>query len=37
MKRAVRVIEEAPVWNPGKVVDMPVKVRMILPISYNLN
>jgi TonB family protein len=36
-EEAVRVIEEAPVWNPGKVVDMPVKVRMILPISYNLN
>ena len=36
-EEAVRVLNEAPNWNPGMVVDMPVKVRMILPITYKLN
>jgi len=36
-EEAVRVLNEAPNWNPGMVVDMPVKVRMILPINYKLN
>ncbi len=35
-EEAVRVLKEAPNWNPGMVVDMPVKVRMILPIQYKL-
>ena len=35
-EEAVRVLGEAPNWNPGKVVDMPVMVRMILPITYKL-
>ena len=36
-EEAVRVIKESPKWIPGKVVNMPVKVRMILPISYKLS
>ena len=36
-QEAVRVIKEAPAWEPAKVVDMPVRVKMILPITYNLN
>ena len=36
-EEAVRVLKEAPKWIPGKVVDMPVKVKMILPISYKLS
>lgn len=36
-EEAVRVIKEAPAWEPAKVVDMPVRVRMILPITYKLD
>jgi protein TonB len=36
-EEAVRVIKEAPAWNPATVVDMPVKIRMILPITYKLD
>ncbi len=36
-EEAVRVLKEAPRWIPGKVVDMPVKVKMILPITYRLS
>lgn len=36
-EEAVRVLKESPKWIPGKVVDMPVKVKMILPISYKLS
>ncbi len=35
-EEAIRVLKEAPIWMPGMVVDMPVKVRMILPITYKL-
>ena len=35
-EEAVRVLKNAPEWTPAKVVDMPVKVRMILPITYKL-
>ena len=36
-EEAVRVLQDAPNWNPAKVVDMPVKTRMILPITYKLD
>lgn len=36
-QEAERVIKEAPAWEPAKVVDMPVRVRMILPITYKLD
>lgn len=36
-EEAVRVIKEASAWKPATVVDMPVKTRMILPITYKLN
>jgi len=35
-EEAVRVLKQAPAWNPGMVVEMPVKVKMILPINYQL-
>lgn len=35
-EEAVRVLKEAPKWIPGKVVNMPVKVKMILPVTYRL-
>ena len=36
-EEAVRVLQESPKWIPGSVMNMPVRVRMILPISYKLN
>lgn len=36
-EEAVRVIENAPQWKPGKQRGRPVKVRMILPITFKLN
>ena len=33
-EEAIRVLKDAPNWNPAMVVDMPVKTRMILPITY---
>jgi len=36
-EEAVRVIKEAEAWNPAMVVDIPVKTRMIIPITYKLN
>ena len=35
-EEAVRVIQEAPKWNPGKQRGRPVKVRMVLPIIFKL-
>lgn len=35
-EEAVRVIENAPKWKPGKQRGRPVKVRMILPITFKL-
>ncbi len=35
-EEAERVLKEAPNWDPGKVADMNVGVRMILPITYKL-
>ncbi|WOK05526.1 energy transducer TonB [Imperialibacter roseus] len=35
-EEAVRVIQEAAKWKPGKQRGRPVKVRMILPITFKL-
>lgn len=35
-EEAVRTIKEAPNWTPGKIGNMNVSVRMILPITYKL-
>ena len=34
---AVRVLQNAAAWNPGRLNGKPVKVRMVLPITYKLN
>lgn len=36
-EEAVRVLKNAPKWTPGKQRGRPVKVRMILPITFKLN
>jgi protein TonB len=36
-EEAVRVLQNAAAWNPGRLNGNPVKVRMILPITYKLN
>ena len=35
-EEAIRVIQQAPKWSPGKQRGRPVKVRMILPITFKL-
>lgn len=35
-EEAVQVVQNAPPWNPGKQRGRPVKVRMILPITFKL-
>ncbi|MEP2024914.1 MAG: energy transducer TonB [Reichenbachiella sp.] len=35
-EEAVRVIKNSPAWSPGKQRGRPVKVRMILPITFKL-
>lgn len=35
-EEAVRVIKSASKWIPATIVDMPVKVKMIIPITYKL-
>ena len=35
-EEAVRVIAKAKKWSPGKQRGRPVKVRMILPITFKL-
>jgi protein TonB len=35
-EEAVRVLKQAPKWNPGKQRGRAVKVRMILPITFRL-
>ena len=35
-EEAVRVLQEAPKWNPGMVAGIPSKVKMVLPITYKL-
>jgi len=34
---ALRVIKNSPKWNPGKVDGKPVKVKMMIPILFQLN
>lgn len=36
-EEAVRVLSNAPRWNPGKQRGRPVKVRMTLPFTFHLN
>ena len=36
-EEAVRVLKSAPRWTPGKQRGRPVKVRMILPITFKLS
>ncbi len=33
---AIRVVENAPAWQPGKQRGKPVRVKMVLPISFKL-
>jgi TonB family protein len=35
-EEAVRVIKKAPKWIPAKINNEPVKVKMILPVTYKL-
>jgi len=35
-EEAVRVLKEAPKWKPGKQRGRPVRVRMVLPITFKL-
>ncbi|SMD32221.1 protein TonB [Reichenbachiella faecimaris] len=35
-EEAVRIVEQAPDWNPGKQRGKPVSVRMVLPITFKL-
>lgn len=35
-EEAVRVLKNAPKWNPGKQRGRPVKVKMVLPIQFRL-
>lgn len=35
-EEAVRVLENAPKWKPGKQRGVPVKVRIVLPINFKL-
>ncbi|MGK7391207.1 MAG: energy transducer TonB [Candidatus Cyclobacteriaceae bacterium M2_1C_046] len=35
-KEVIRLMENAPKWNPGKQRAVPVKVRMIMPIKFQL-
>ncbi len=35
-EEAVRVLREAPKWKPGKQRGRPVRVRMVLPITFKL-
>jgi len=36
-EEAVRVLREAPQWIPAKIIGEPVKVKMILPVTYKLS
>jgi protein TonB len=35
-EEAIRVIKAAPKWNPGKQRGQPVKVKLIVPITFKL-
>ena len=34
---AVKVVQEAPAWKPGKQRGKPVRQKMVLPITFKLN
>ena len=36
-QEAIRVIKTSPAWSPGKQRGKPVKVRMVLPITFKLS
>lgn len=36
-EEAKRVIENSPVWNPGKMRGIPVRSRQVIPIKFKLN
>ena len=36
-EEAIRVLEGAPEWNPGTVDGQPVKVKMVIPITFKLD
>jgi len=36
-KEAISIIQNAPKWNPGKQRGRPVKVRMVIPIVFQLS
>lgn len=36
-EEALRVLKNAPAWNPGKQRGQPVRVQMSIPISFTLN
>jgi protein TonB len=35
-EEAIRIMQEAPAWEPGKQRGRPVKQRMVLPIFFKL-
>jgi protein TonB len=35
-EEAIRVLSNAPKWNPGRQRGNPVRVRMIMPINFQL-
>jgi len=35
-EEAIRVLKECPAWNPGKQRYKPVRVKMVIPITFNL-
>jgi len=35
-KEVLRIINISPNWNPGKQRGLPVKVRMMMPITFRL-
>lgn len=35
-KEALRVVNRMPVWEPGRIDDVPVRVRFTLPITFRL-
>ncbi|MBP5782980.1 MAG: energy transducer TonB [Bacteroidales bacterium] len=35
-EEAIRVVKLFPKWEPGKVGNKPVRVRMVLPINYSI-
>jgi protein TonB len=36
-EEAERVVKASPKWKPGKQRGQPVRVRMVLPITFKLN